>query len=98
MRILFIVECREGEESMWLSEIDTQELNLITPLLEVIKNNQGYFPTGSYISQEGPKVEELYGWVEGFSIINRFLPTPIHGFSKINEVLLFQEPLSYKLC
>lgn len=99
MQILFIVDCHEGEESRWLSEINEEELNLITPLLEKIKENDGYFPTGQFIYPGESNIEAMYGHLEGFRIINRFLPTPIHGFSKIEEVLLFtQDPISFRIC
>ena len=48
MQILFQVECREGEESNWLSEVSAEELDLLYPLLYTIKANFGYFPTGTY--------------------------------------------------
>lgn len=98
MQILIIVDCPDGEESMWLSEISEEELNLITPLLVEIKNYEGYFPTGSYIDPN-LTTEQLYGHLEGYKIINRFLPTPVHGFSRIEEALLFkQDPILFRLC
>lgn len=99
MQILFQVECRDGEESNWLSEINEEELNLINPLLDAIKASEGYFPTGTYVIPGEPKTEDIYGSIPGFGIINRFLPTPLHGFCKIKSVYLFENnPKILDLC
>lgn len=90
MNILFNVDCPDQEESNWLAEINEEELTLLNPLLIAIKSNGGYFPTGTFKLPGEPTVEELYGNIPGFSIINRFLPTPLHGFSKIKTVYLFE--------
>ena len=90
MQILFQVECREGEESNWLSEVSAEELDLLYPLLYAIKANFGYFPTGTYKIPGDPSVEDIYGSLPGFGIINRFLPTPEHGFCRIRTIYLFE--------
>ena len=91
MKIQIVVECRFGEESMWVSEISDYEFNILEPLIAEIERRKGYFPTGDYYTSPDPKPEDLYGcYGEAFKILQRSLPTPCHGFGRISEVHIFK--------
>lgn len=80
MKILVKVECLEGEEGSWLSDISESELDLISPLIKDIYKCGGYFPQGA---QEYP----------GYSEFRSRIPSPPSGFSKINEIYIFSDAL-----
>lgn len=91
MTIIFKVNSREGEESIWISEINEEEFILLNQVLLEIKKYNGYFPSIENQDNLDPSPEELYGMLEGFKYINGRLPSPIHGFTRIEEVILFSE-------
>jgi len=80
MKILIKVECQEGEEGTWLSDITESEANLILPLIQDIYHCGGFFPPGAQTYQ---------GYTE---LLNR-LPSPPSGFEKINEIYVFSDAL-----
>lgn len=95
MKIQVSVECRYGEESIWVSDINEEELNLLNPVLAEIEMRKGYFPTGEYYIHPDPKPEDLYSHFQGWTVLNRILPSPVHGFGKISEVHVFMnDPMS----
>lgn len=96
MKIQVSVECRYGEESTWVSDINQEEFDALNPVLAEIEQRRGYFPTGDYYVSPDPKPEELYSHHQfGWTVLNRILPSPIHGFGKINEVHVFMnDPIS----
>ena len=89
MKLQIIVDCRYGEESNWVSEINEDELNKLNPLLADIETRRGYYPTGDYYTYPDPSPKELYSSYSGWEILQRLLPTPTHGFAKISEVHIF---------
>ena len=80
MKILIKVDCKEGEESMWLSDIEESELNLVASLIRDIKFNNGYWPAEA---QQYP----------GFSEIKNRLPSPLSGIERISEIYVFSDAL-----
>jgi len=80
MKILIKVDCKEGEESMWLSDIEESELDLVAPLIRDIKLNNGYWPEGA---------QQYPGYLE---IKNR-LPSPPSGIERISEIYVFSNDL-----
>lgn len=101
MRLIVSVNCNDGEESNWISDVNEEELLTLSDLFLKIKENQGYFPTGKYlqkvIEEQGPTPESLYGNLDGYRIINKFLPTPINGFFAIREVTVINDYKTYSL-
>jgi len=87
-------DSREGEESFWISEISKEILDTLTPLLIELKNNNGYFPTGDNIIPGETNISDLYGKFDTLQeLINR-LPTPIHGFLRIEEINVIEGNVS----
>ena len=93
MNLLVRVDSREGEESTWMTYITEEELRKLRPLLDELKKNSGYFPTGTYLEDE-PKPEILYSGYEGWNILKGRLPTPISGFKRILEIHVYNDPIS----
>lgn len=90
--LIITVDCLEGEEGTKLTEITDQELNLVWPLLNYIKNEfSGYFSTGSYYNSEDPNVFDLYSHLLGWKELITRLPEPTSGIKKILEVKVFSE-------
>lgn len=94
MRIVFIVDCEPGEESISITSIDQEEMANVDPVLQEIKRHNGYYPTGDFLDYNSPTPEELYGNFAGFEEVESRLPRPVHGFKRIDEVHVFDNSLT----
>lgn len=90
MTIIIKVDCKIGEESVYVSEISLNDLNLLNPLLLKIRDNSGYFPTGEFYTSEDPDPEFLY---MGYPVrlLKTFLPSPVSGIKRILEISIFSD-------
>jgi hypothetical protein len=93
MILLVKVECSEGEESIYISEVSQEDLYNLGNILESIKENSGYFPTGIYHIQPDPSPFDLYGGFPGFNDFLGRLPNPPSGIKRISEIVL-ADPVS----
>ena len=95
MNIIIRVEAEDGEESLWMSGIKSEELDEMTPLLLEIQKNNGYFPTGKFRNENDPKPEILYSGYSGWKTLVSRLPTPSSGIKRILEIHVYREdPIS----
>lgn len=96
MKIVVIVDCEIGEESIKISEVTPDFMNTINDLLLYIKKLGGYYPTGDYYEEgEMQDPELLYREFSSFRLLDEILPEPTHGFKKILEIHVFKEgPIS----
>jgi hypothetical protein len=94
MVIVIKVDCNPGEEETTVTEITEQELNEMVPLINEIRNNSGYFPTGTKIHFEDPSIQDLYGRFPGIENFISRIPCPISGIERISEIHVFSEALS----
>lgn len=86
MKIVIKVDCSEGEENMWISDIDYMQLEVLGPLVTEIHNREGYFPTGSKWQPDQPSIEDLYGRFPGIADFITRLPSPPSGIERISEI------------
>ncbi len=91
MRLLIKVECMEGEESMYISEVPDNLIYNLGELIGKIQEYSGYFPTGQYYRPEDPTPESLYSDFSCYSDFLGRLPSPSSGIKKILEVSLLEE-------
>jgi hypothetical protein len=91
MVIVIKADCNLGEEGTTMTEITEQELNEMVPLINEIRNNSGYFPTGSKMHYEDPSIQDIYGKFPGIENFISRIPCPISGIERISEIHVFSE-------
>lgn len=84
MRILVEVNCEPGEEYLRLSNISEDDFKTILPLINLIMENEGYYPTGDFVRDELP--ESIYKHQNIQELFEKFLPMPKQGFSNIISI------------
>lgn len=89
--IIITVMGVEGEENMSISTISDLDMELIYPILCSIKENNGRYPTGTFIRPGQPSGRDLYRDFVGWEILNSMLPRPISGFSNILTFSMYKE-------
>ena len=95
MKIVIKVDCNEGEENMWISDIDESQVRTMYQLITEIHRWNGYFPTGSKWQPGQPSIEDLYGNFPGIADFITRLPSPPSGIERISEIyVLSQEVIS----
>ena len=95
MWLLLEVECVSGEECISINEIDEDELDLLTPLLLRIQENNGWHHTGDFIETIDSNILYEYSGYDGFVLLEKLLPKPPGGIKIIARALLWDsEPMS----
>ena len=89
--MIITVECNPGEESISKVTVSKEELNILNAVLLEIRRYNGYYPTGNYYVLGNPSPEDLYSNFEGFNILEKLLPMPLGGFSRISDIEVFSE-------
>lgn|SRR5574344_7210 len=90
-KIIIRVACRDGEDSMSYNTIEDDDISVLNPLLQDIKEHRGYFPSGSFIEPDKPSAKDLYDNYVGWDILGSILPKPKSGIIAIIDIMLYKE-------
>lgn len=95
MWLLLEIECVEGEENISINEITREDVNILTPLLMRLQENNGWHHTGYFIETIDSNILYEYSGYDGFTLLEKLLPRPISGIKNIVRALLWEtEPMS----
>lgn len=82
----------KGEECISVNQVSSTDLEVITTIIEDIRDHGGWYPCGEFY-RSGPTIRDLYRHHAGWEVFNSLLPQPPSGFALVASVKLFGQEL-----
>lgn len=83
--ILIKADYNDGDYVTSKHEITDEQIELIKPVIKVIKDNDGNYPIGD-MSDSSNNAELFYGHIEGFDLFEELVPYGEYGIHTIESI------------
>lgn len=95
--IIIKVAGEKGEENLSINRLSSSDLEIITPMIQDIREHRGWYPCGSFY-KGGPSPRQLYRHHLGWDVFNSIVPNPPSGFALVVSIEVYsQEPITLNM-